>query len=34
VEKLTASMPDVEEVVQHIRSKERIEWLASMKPAF
>jgi hypothetical protein len=27
-------MPHVEEVVNHIRSQERIEWLASLKPAF
>jgi predicted nucleic acid-binding Zn-ribbon protein len=34
VDNLSERMPDVEEVVQHIRSQERIEWLASMKPAF
>lgn len=34
VERLTEAMPDVEEVVNHIRSQERIEWLASLKPAF
>jgi methyl-accepting chemotaxis protein len=34
VEWLTEAMPQVEEVVNHIRSQERIEWLASLKPAF
>jgi methyl-accepting chemotaxis protein len=34
VDNLSKRMPDVEEVVDHIRSQERIEWLASLKPAF
>jgi methyl-accepting chemotaxis protein len=34
MENLSEQMPDVEEVIHHIRSQERIEWLASLKPAF
>jgi phage-related tail protein len=34
VERLTAAMPDVNEIVDSIRRQERIEWLASTKPAF